>query len=133
MEHEALTGAIIGGAMRVHRALGPGYLEAVYLRALAWELRLAGHAVDCERRLTVRYRGCAVGVFVPDLIVEERVIVEIKAVERLVAAHEAQLVNYLKTTGIETGLLLNFGTLSLQVRRKFRDRLQRHLGQDYQD
>jgi GxxExxY protein len=119
MEHEALTGAIIGGAMRVHRALGPGYLEAVYVRALAWELRLAGHAVDCGRRLTVRYRGCAVGVFVPDLVVEDRVIVELKAVERLVRAHEAQLMNYLVGTGIEVGLLLNFGADRLQVRRRF--------------
>ncbi|GLC28380.1 GxxExxY protein [Roseisolibacter agri] len=119
MEHEALTGAIIGGAMRVHRTLGPGYVEAVYLRALAWELRLMGHAVDSERRLTVRYRGCAVGVFVPDMIVDDRVIVEIKAVERLVAAHDAQLINYLKTTGIPIGLLLNFGAPRLEVRRRY--------------
>lgn len=118
VEHEALTGAIIGGAMRVHRALGPGYLETVYVRALAWELRLAGHAVDCERRLTVRYRGCAVGVFVPDLIVDGCVILELKAVERLIAAHEAQLENYLAATGIEVGLLINFGASSLVVRRK---------------
>ena len=122
MEHEALTGAIIGGAMRVHRALGPGYLESVYLRALAWELRLAGHAVDCERRLTVRYRGCAVGVHVPDMIVDDRVIVEIKAVQQLHVAHEAQLVSYLTATRMEVGLLLNFGSTSLDVRRKYRSR-----------
>lgn len=120
MEHEALTGAIIGGAMRVHRTLGPGYLEAVYLRALAWELRLAGHAVDCERRLTVRYRGCAVGVFVPDMIVDRRVVVEIKAVERLHVVHELQLVSYLTATGIDVGLLLNFGAERLDLRRKWR-------------
>lgn len=125
VEHETLTHAIIGGAMRVHRALGPGYLEAVYVRALAWELRLAGHAVDCERRLTVRYRGCDVGVFVPDVVVDHRVILEVKAVERLVPAHEAQLVNYLVTTGIEVGLLINFGSKSLDVRRRFRSRVMR--------
>lgn len=125
MEHEALTHAIIGGAMRVHRTLGPGYLEAVYVRALAWELRLSRLAVECERRLTVRYRGCAVGVFVPDVIVDGCVILEIKAVERLVAAHEVQLVNYLVTTGIEVGLLINFGSKSLEVRRRFRSRVMR--------
>ena len=122
MEHEALTHAIIGGAMRVHRTLGPGYLEAVYVRALAWELRLTGLAAECDRRLTVRYRGCDVGVFVPDVIVEGRVILEVKAVERLVPAHEAQLVNYLVTTGIEVGLLINFGSKSLDARRRFRSR-----------
>jgi GxxExxY protein len=118
MRYEALTRRVIGGAMRVHGTLGPGYLEAVYVRALAWELRLGGLAVDCERRLTVRYRGCDVGVFVPDVIVDGRVVLEIKAVERLVPAHEAQLVNYLVTTGVEVGLLLNFGAASLEVRRK---------------
>jgi GxxExxY protein len=118
VEHEALTRRIIGGAMRVHRALGPGYLEAVYVRALEWELRLDGLAVERERRLTVRYRGLDVGVFVPDLIVEGLVILEVKAVERLAAAHERQLVNYLKTTGIELGLLLNFGAAKVEVRRK---------------
>lgn len=125
MEHEALTHAIIGGAMRVHRALGPGYLEAVYVRALAWELRLMGLTAECDRRLTVRYRGCDVGVFVPDVVVDDRVILEVKAVERLVPAHEAQLVNYLVTTGIEVGLLINFGSKSLDVRRRFRSRVMR--------
>jgi GxxExxY protein len=68
----------------------------------------------------VRYRGCDVGVFVPDAIVDGRVIVEIKAVSRLLVAHEVQLVNYLTTTGLDIGLLLNFGAVSLDVRRKFR-------------
>jgi GxxExxY protein len=120
VEHELLTGRIIGCAMRVHRTLGPGFLESVYQHALAWELRLAKHAADCQRRLTVRYRGLDVGIFVPDVIVDERVILEIKAVERLNAAHEVQLVNYLTITGIEVGLLLNFGSSRLEVRRKFR-------------
>ncbi|MDF1504633.1 GxxExxY protein [Roseisolibacter sp. H3M3-2] len=121
MEHEALTGAVIGGAMRVHRTLGPGYLESVYQRALAWELRLARLPVDVERRLVVRYRGCDVGVFVPDLIVDERVVIELKAVERLHPIHEAQLVSYLKSTGYDLGLLINFGAGSLEVRRKVRE------------
>lgn len=90
MEHEALTRRIIGCAMRVHGALGPGFLEAVYQRALAWELRSAHHAVECERRLVVHYRECAVGGFVPDLIVDGCVILEIKAVTRIVRAHQMQ-------------------------------------------
>ena len=122
MEHELLTGRIIGCAMRVHCTLGPGFLESVYHRALAWELRLAQLTADCHRPLTVRYRGLDVGVFVPDVIVDGRVIVEVKAVERLHAAHEVQLVNYLTMTGIEIGLLLNFGSSRLEVRRKFRGR-----------
>lgn len=120
VDHEALTRTIIGCAMRVHGALGSGFLEAVYVRALAWELRRAALAVACERQLVVRYRGVAVGVFVPDLVVEECVIVELKAVTRIVTAHEVQLVNYLTAAGIDTGLLLNFGAPSLEVRRKFR-------------
>jgi GxxExxY protein len=120
VQHETLTRRIIGGAMRVHGALGPGFLEAVYQRALAWELRTAGYAVECERRLAVRYRGCVVGVFVPDLIVDGCVVVEIKAVRALAPSHEAQLVNYLNATGIEVGLLLNFGADRLEFRRKLR-------------
>ena len=119
MEHEPLTRRIIGCAMRVHRTLGPGFLESVYHNALAWELRLAQLTAECHRPLTVRYRGLDVGIFVPDMIVDGCVIVELKAVERLNAAHEVQLVNYLTTTRIEVGLLLNFGASSLEVRRKY--------------
>jgi GxxExxY protein len=120
VEHELLTGRIIGCAMRVHRTLGPGFPESVHQNALAWELRLAKLPADCQRRLSVRYRGLDVGVFVPDVSVDERVILEMKAVERLNTAHEVQLVNYLTVTGIQIGLLLNFGAPSLEVRRPYR-------------
>ncbi|MGZ8491166.1 MAG: GxxExxY protein [Gemmatirosa sp.] len=120
MEHEASTRRIIGGAMRVHGALGPGFLESVYQRALAWELRTSGATVECERQLVVRYRGVSVGVFVPDLAVDGTLIVEIKAVRALAPAHEAQLVNYLTATRIDVGLLLNFGGERLEFRRKLR-------------
>jgi GxxExxY protein len=120
VEHELLTGRIIGCAMRVHCTLGPGFPESVYQNALAWELRLAKLPADCQRRLSVRYRGLDVGVFVPDVSVDERVILEMKAVERLNTAHEVQLVHYLTVTGIEIGLLLNFGAPSLEVRRRYR-------------
>jgi GxxExxY protein len=120
VEHELLTGRIIGCAMRVHCTLGPGFPESVYQNALAWELRLAKLPADCQRRLSVRYRGLDVGVFVPDVSVDERVILEMKAVERLNTAHEVQLVHYLTVTGIQIGLLLNFGAPSLEVRRPYR-------------
>lgn len=120
MEHDELTRAIIGCAMRVHRALGSGYLESVYQRALAFELGSHELPVDRERRIEVRYRGMVVGDFVADLLVAGRVIVEIKVVRALVPRHEAQLVNYLTATGIDVGLLLNFGTSSLELRRKHR-------------
>lgn len=120
MLHEQLTRAIIGCAMIVHRRLGPGFLESVYQNALAWELRTAGIPVECERRLEVRYRDTIVGEFVADMVVGGVVVVENKAVRALATAHEVQLVHYLTVTGVETGLLLNFGAAHLEFRRKVR-------------
>ena len=118
MDHEALTRTVIGGAMRVHTALGPGFLETVYQNALARELRELTVPFACGARLEVRYRGEVVGEFVADMIVDGRVLVENKAVRALVAAHEAQLVDYLTVTGVGVGLLLNFGAQRLEVRRR---------------
>jgi len=120
MTDETLTGTIIGCAMTVHKALGPGYLESVYENALAHELRKAGLAVECQQPLRVLYDGIVVGDFVADMVVDDRVVVENKAVQAIAPAHEAQLVSYLTTTGIEVGLLLNFGAASLQFKRKHR-------------
>jgi GxxExxY protein len=117
---DVLTGQIIGLAMEVHRTLGPGFLESVYRRALLIELHRAGIRADPEQRIAVRYRGEVVGEFIPDLVVEQRLIVELKAVQNLDKAHEVQTVNYLTATGLETGLLINFGSRSLQFKRKFR-------------
>ena len=120
MEDEALTGTIIGCAMTVHKILGPGYLETVYENALAHELRKAGLVVECQKPIRVSYDGVMVGDFVADMLVESRVVVENKAAQALAPAHEVQLVSYLTTTGIEIGLLLNFGAASLQFKRKHR-------------
>ncbi len=116
-----LAGQVIGLAMRVHRALGPGFLESVYLRALCVELKDAGQAFEIEKPITVKYLDVVVGEFKADLIVGHKLIVEIKAINGLLAAHDVQLVNYLSATGIDEGLLLNFGVSSLEFRKKYRD------------
>lgn len=120
MKDEDLTEKIIGCAMAVHRALGAGFLESVYQKALAHELAKAGLKVVCECPIRVMYDGVDVGEFAADMLVEDRVIVENKAVRALAPAHEVQLVHYLTATGIDVGLLLNFGAEKLQFKRKSR-------------
>src|SRR5208282_3905704 len=120
MDERELTEIMIGCAMKVHSVLGPGFLESVYAKALAHELRKAGLKVECEKLITVKYEGVIVGDFSADLLVAEKVMVEEKAVQTLAPAHEVQLVNYLTATGIEIGLLLNFGAQRLQYKRKSR-------------
>jgi GxxExxY protein len=120
MEHADLTQTIIGSAMAVHGTLGPGFLESVYQQALAHELRKRGLTVDCEKRLAVIYDGVVVGDFYADMIVEGCILIENKAVQSIVIAHEIQVVNYLTATGLDIGLLLNFGADRLQFKRKTR-------------
>ena len=120
MEYKELTEKIIGCAMKVHQALGPGFLESVYQKALAHELCKAGLAVECEKAIQVFYDSVIVGDFSADMLVEGTVVVENKALQALVVAHEVQLVNYLTATGVEVGLLLNFGAPSLEFKRKAR-------------
>ncbi len=120
MEHESLSGQIIGCAIAVHSILGPGYLELVYRNALAYELRHAGLDVEREKRIAVRYRDVVVGEFVADLFVEGTILVELKAVRALAVAHNVQVVNYLSATGCDVGLLFNFGGRSLEYKRKAR-------------
>ncbi|HUE62637.1 MAG TPA: GxxExxY protein [Chthoniobacterales bacterium] len=115
-----LCGQIIGLAMKVHSALGPGFLESVYQNALIWELRKAGVKAEAERPISVRYDGQIVGAFTADLLVNNSVIVELKASQSLAKAYEVQLVNYLTATGFDEGLLLNFGAERLEFKKKFR-------------
>jgi GxxExxY protein len=119
-EHE-LSGRVIGCAMQVHCELGPGFLEIVYRNALCVELARSGIKYSTEEPISVSYKGTTVGSFCADILVEGSLILELKAVERLVPAHGVQLVNYLKATGLEIGLLLNFGSRSLEFKRKYRD------------
>ena len=117
MLHEDITDAIIRGFYHVYNTLGYGFLEKVYENALAVTLRKWGLDVVQQQQITVYFETERVGEYFADLLVVERVIVEIKAAESLCAAHEAQLLNYLKATEIEVGLLLNFGPKA-QVKRK---------------
>ena len=120
MEEEALTEAIIGCAMKVHRTLGPGFLESVYENAFAHEMRKTGLHVECQAPIKVSYDGIVVGDFSTDMRVENRILIENKAVLALNTAHEVQLVNYLTATGIEIGLLINFGAAGPEFKRKHR-------------
>jgi GxxExxY protein len=114
------SGQVIGAAMKVHSTLGPGFLESVYQNALIWELQKLGLTVDLQKAITVHYDGQVVGLFTADLLVNNSLIVELKANQSLAKAHEVQLVNYLVATGIDEGLLLNFGTERLEYKKKFR-------------
>jgi GxxExxY protein len=120
MEEVALTETIIGCAMKVHSTLGPGYVESIYRKALAHELRKAGLHVECEFPIRVHYDGMVVGDFQADLWVDGKVLIELKANLALVLTNEVQLVNYLTATGIDIGLLVNFGAERLQFKRKNR-------------
>jgi GxxExxY protein len=115
-----LCGQVIGAAMNVHSTLGPGFLESVYQNALMWELLKLGFKAEAERPISVHYDGKLVGAFTADLLVNNSVIVELKASQSLAKAHEVQLVNYLVATGIDEGLLLNFGAERLEFKKKFR-------------
>jgi len=115
-----LCGQVIGAAMKVHSILGPGFLESVYQNALVWELQKSGFKVDAQKPISVHYDGQVVGVFTDDLLVNDSLILELKANQLLAKPHEVQLVNYLVATGIDEGLLLNFGAQRLEYKRKFR-------------
>ena len=120
MEKEELTHRVIGCAYQVYNSLGFGFLESVYRRAMVIEIGISGMLVKEESPLRVYYRDQIVGDFFGDLVVEDELIVELKSVERLAKAHEAQLVNYLVATGIDIGLLINFGPTGVEVKRKYR-------------
>ena len=106
--------------MKVHRQLGPGFLESVYRNALAFELRRAHLNVELDKHITVKYEHVIIGDFIADLVVNEALICELKAATALSKADEIQVVNYLTATNHDFGLLINFGATSLQFKRKHR-------------
>jgi len=119
-KHSDITKEIIGAAFEVHNTLGSGFLEKVYQNALMVELKLRKIGAEAEKPITVHYRGEMVGNYIADIVVKDKIIVEIKAIKALSEIHEVQLVNYLTATGIEVGLLLNFGK-SVEVKRRIKE------------
>ena len=120
--HEELTEKIIGAFYKVYNTLGYGFLEKVYENAMKIELNNLGLQVVAQMAVSVYYKGQVVGEYFADLCVENAVIVELKAAETLSEVHEVQLINYLKATGIEVGLVLNFGKNPEFSRRVFEKR-----------
>lgn len=116
-EVNEITRKIIGCAYTVSNTLGIGFVEKVYENALAHEIRKTGLAVQQQYNFNVRYDGMVVGEFFADLLVEERVLVELKAVSALKDEHTAQALNYLRATGKEICLLINFGTAKIEIKR----------------
>lgn len=120
MEFDELSNRVIGCAIEVHRQLGPGLLESVYQRCLTYELVQAGLRVETERAIGVRYKQIELDCgFRVDVLVEEELVVELKAVDALLPIHEAQLLTYLRLSGLKIGLLMNFNSRVLRngVRR----------------
>ncbi len=114
-ERDPLSGAVIGAAIEVHRHLGPGLLESLYHRAMRHELTLRGIGFRYEEPVEVHYKGVSLGDDLRlDLIVENELVVELKAVDRPHPIHEAQLLSYLRLAGLHKGLLLNFNVLLLR-------------------
>ena len=108
---ESLTENVIGAAIEVHRSLGPGLLESAYMRCMAREVQLCGIQFRHEVDLPVEYKGVNLDCgYRMDFVIEEKLVLEVKAVERVIAVHEAQLLTYLKLSGFRVGLLINFNS-----------------------
>ena len=112
-----LSFAIVGAAMEVHRQLGLGFLEAVYQKALAYELTLRGIPFEEQKVLSVCYKGQLVGEYKADFVVDGKIILELKSVSAINNAHMAQARNYLAATGLHLAILINFGVASLETKR----------------
>lgn len=117
---DELIDSINNCAMRIRRQLPQGYLEAVYKNAMVIELRKLGLPFETEKPIKVFYDGISVGEYKADIIIDNRLILELKAVQNLCTAHEVQLVNYLTAIGIDDGLLINFGGEKIDIRHKYR-------------
>jgi len=120
VKYEKITETIIGCAFTVYNRMGSGYLESVYDRCMLIELKKTGLQSELQKPIQVLYENQIVGDFIADIIVEDAIIIELKAVRELMKRHEVQLVNYLISTGKDIGLLINFGTEKVQIKRKFR-------------
>jgi GxxExxY protein len=122
-EINELTHKIIGCAMQVHRFLGNGFQEVIYQRALAIEMTLAGLAFEREKEMQIFYRDEEIGTRRVDFFIEGKIMVEIKAIEKLEDVHKAQAINYCEAYNIADGLLINFGSRSLDFKRVYNKNL----------
>ena len=109
MIHSEITDSILGAAFEVSNELGPGFLESVYRRSVSILLLEKGHHIEEEKSLEVFFRGESVGKYFADLVVDEKVLIEFKAIGSLLPEHKAQTIHYLKATGLKVALLINFG------------------------
>jgi GxxExxY protein len=116
-EDSDITGGIIGCAMRIHTALGSGFMELIYQEALAIELEEVGLVFSREHEMPIRYKGRLLGTRRVDFLVADKISVELKAVSNLENVHLAQAMNYLEVYNLKTGMLINFGSLRLQFHR----------------
>ena len=112
-----VTEAVIGAAFAVANTLGVGFFEKVYENALAVELRRGNHVVEQQKEIEVWYKGEQVGYYMADLVVDGKVVVELKAVAALDRSHRLQCLNYLRATRMETGLVINFGRAKIEIQR----------------
>ncbi|MBE2217461.1 MAG: GxxExxY protein [Ignavibacteria bacterium] len=123
-KYSDLTGKIIGAAMQVHSALGNGFPEVIYQRSLAIELEKSGIQFNREIQQDVFYENIKVGTRIADFLVEGKILVELKALSEINETHYSQILNYLKSFRLEIGLLINFGSKSLQFKRFINSKLQ---------
>ena len=121
MLHAEITEKILEACFEVINDLGAGFLESVYEKALVVALRQKGLKVESQVELEVKFRGVIVGNFCADIIVEDKVVVEVKAVKSLLPEHMAQVINYLKAARIDIGLLVNFGRQRLEYKRLYKE------------
>jgi GxxExxY protein len=121
--HAEVTEAVIGCAFEVIKELGPGFLESVYEKALLVALLQNGLSAVAQHPLKVTFRGENVGEFFADILVEQKVLIELKVIKALAPEHQAQLINYLHASGIEVGLLINFGNARLEIKRCFKTKV----------
>lgn len=130
LKHEQITKSVIGCAFEVINELGSGFLESVYEKALLLTLRQKGLSAVSQHPVMVMFRGESVGDFYVDIFVADKVLVELKAAKAIAPEHQAQIINYLNATGIEVGLLINFGSPTLEYKRFTR---KNRLNMDLQD
>jgi GxxExxY protein len=121
--YKELSFQIVGAAYEVHRVLGPGFLEGLYERPLAHELAASRIPFRRQVRLVVLYKSICLGKYRADFVIDDAIIIEVKSISALTAAHEAQAIHYLAATGYRLAMLLNFGATSLQIKRIIRQRV----------